>query len=85
MKRLLILPFMFLAAAAGAQVIYATTKVKLPEGIIESSGLAIQNGNLITHNDGGSGPVIYRLNEKGVLIDSTYIKSTYNFDWEDIS
>lgn len=79
-----LLLFLF-SAFAQAQIIHALTKVKLPERIIESSGLAIQNGDLLTHNDGGSGPVIYRINKKGFLIDSTYIKSTYNFDWEDIS
>ena len=53
--------------------------------INETSGLEYFEGDLITHNDSGGDPDIYRFNTRGELLESITIDDVRNNDWEDIT
>jgi hypothetical protein len=38
-----------------------------------------------THNDGGSNPTLYKITEKGELLDSVFLSKIPNIDWEDLA
>ncbi|MFC6998556.1 NHL repeat-containing protein [Rufibacter roseus] len=64
-----------------------THLAKLPKPVVESSGLELaeQAGTYWTHNDAGNAPVLYKINEKGKLIDQITVPGTQNNDWEDLA
>lgn len=52
----------------------------------ETSGLAIVNGQLWTHNDSGNPPILYRINQQnGSIEQEVIIEGIKNIDWEDIA
>lgn len=60
----------------------------LPEGLGESSGLAIgrsASGVLWTHNDSGDDPVVYAVTPEGRLAAKVRVQAAENRDWEDIA
>ncbi len=71
--------------------IYAPTTVevsesyKLPDGLSETSGLIIWNGNLLTQNDSND-THLYAINSlNGTLQDTYDLPNTKNKDWEEIT
>ncbi len=71
---------------------YRKIRIRLKNGhhlspaIVESSGLLWLNGNLVTHNDGGHGPVLYFLRpETGEILRQVIISGATNTDWEAIT
>ena len=70
------------------QTIYAQQLLKdfkLPKIINETSGLEIWENQFLTHNDSGDGPNIYFLNRSGELLQTKFISSAKNTDWEDLA
>ena len=63
-------------------VVYET---QLPEKIEETSGIEFFKNDLLTHNDSGGKPNLYRLTEQGDLINKYLIEGAENNDWEDIA
>ncbi|MCX2738848.1 hypothetical protein [Pontibacter anaerobius] len=58
---------------------------KLPNEVSESSGVAVMaKGEYLTHNDAGNGPHLYKLDEKGKLLETIKLKLP-NVDWEDLA
>ncbi len=74
----LILPFL-----GFSQISYTT--IDLGKDLIETSGLEVYGGNLITHNDSGDKPKLYIFNPRGKLIKSVRFNDIKNKDWEDIA
>lgn len=59
---------------------------KLHPVIDESSGLIkAENGTFWTHNDSGGEPALYRVNEKGELLETRVFPMLKNHDWEEIT
>lgn len=61
---------------------------RLPEGIRESSGLAVSRRDpaiFWTHGDGGDEPVLHAISEDGRLRGSVRIAGVKNVDWEDVT
>ncbi len=58
----------------------------LPGEISESSGIVALYGQnqYLTHNDAGGKPYLYKLNEKGALIETIKLQLP-NVDWEDLA
>lgn len=55
----------------------------LPAEIKESSGLAMRNGRLWTHNDSGNAATLFELTEAGDAIQRTvHVQNAVNVDWE---
>ena len=63
-------------------VVYET---QLPEKIEETSGIEFFKNDLLTHNDSGGKPNLYRFTEQGDLINKYRIAGAENNDWEDIA
>lgn len=63
-------------------VVYET---QLPEKIEETSGIEFFKNDLLTHNDSGGKPNLYRFTEQGDLINKYLIEGAENNDWEDIA
>ena len=63
-------------------VVYET---QLPKKIEETSGTEFFKNDLLTHNDSGGKPNLYRFTEQGDLINKYLIESAENNDWEDIA
>jgi len=63
-------------------VVYET---QLPEKIEETSGIEFFKNDLLTHNDSGGKPNLYRFTEQGDLINKYRIEGAENNDWEDIA
>lgn len=60
-----------------------TLLAKLPAEVDESSGLAMRDGRLWTHNDSGHAATLYQLSEAGDAISRrVHIKNAANYDWE---
>lgn len=54
--------------------------------INESSGLVmLADGSLLTHNDSGDGPVLYRISESGVLLQAIELDGAVAVDWESLT
>lgn len=55
----------------------------LPAEIKESSGLAMRNGHLWTHNDSGNAATLFELSAAGDAIQRTvHLQNAVNVDWE---
>jgi hypothetical protein len=57
-------------------------------GVVESSGLVLSRsraGVLWTHNDSGSAPWVYGIDEQGHAIQETLVEGADAVDWEDIA
>ena len=63
-------------------VVYET---QLPKKIEETSGIEFFKNDLLTHNDSGGKPNLYRFTEQGDLINKYLIEGAENNDWEDIA
>lgn len=63
-------------------VVYET---QLPKKIEETSGIEFFKNDLLTHNDSGGKPNLYRFTEHGDLINKYLIEGAENNDWEDIA
>ncbi len=63
-------------------VVYET---QLPKKIEETSGIEFFKNDLLTHNDSGGKPNLYRFTEQGDLINKYRIEGAENNDWEDIA
>lgn len=58
----------------------------LDDSIRESSGLAIVNGKLYTHNDSGGGNNLYEINAStGKVLRTITVNGAKNVDWEDLA
>lgn len=58
---------------------------KLPESVIETSGLIFHDGTYWTHNDSFNESAIYRLNSRsGSVMQKVAIEGLVNYDWEEI-
>ncbi|KPM33771.1 secreted protein with Por secretion system C-terminal sorting domain [Croceitalea dokdonensis DOKDO 023] len=58
----------------------------LPQSLMETSGLLVYNGKLITHNDSGNLPELYELDTLTLAITRTVrITNHSNKDWEDLA
>ncbi len=58
------------------------------DAVRESSGLACPrdaNGFFWTHNDGGNGAWLYRLDREGTVIEQLEVNGSENVDWEDLA
>ena len=66
---------------------YKIQKIGKLNSIIDESSGIIQAGNQTfwTHNDSGGEPALYRINEKGELLESKTFPTLKNHDWEDIT
>ncbi|KJG36014.1 hypothetical protein UA32_17705 [Photobacterium angustum] len=61
-------------------------QANLPEVLNESSGLAIINGHVWSHNDSGSRNQIYKLSSNFQTVTKTVtVKRSKNYDWEDLA
>lgn len=57
----------------------------LPQVLEETSGLAVLNDTLWTHNDSGDQPILYAISTKGALLAKKKLDAHVNIDWEDIT
>lgn len=58
----------------------------LPDAVMETSGLVLLNGNLITHNDSGNSAVLFELDTTSLSVARTVtIDNAVNTDWEDLA
>ena len=61
-------------------------RFKLPNELVEVSGLYIENSNSFWwHNDSGSRPQLFQTNAKGKLINTISFDNIKNTDWEDLT
>lgn len=68
-----------------SQSLPTTTLAPLPTLVNESSGLALIDGRLITHNDSDNEPVLYELDTtNGTILRTVWINAP-NIDWEDLT
>lgn len=59
---------------------------ELSESVKETSGLALINGFLVTHNDRGHGPILYTLdNTSGSIVNTINVNTSFSVDWEDLA
>ncbi len=58
----------------------------LPSQVKESSGIEAlpQQGQYVTHNDAGNKPYLYKIDEKGKLLETIKLQLP-NVDWEDLA
>ncbi|GGK58050.1 hypothetical protein ACD591_15765 [Rufibacter glacialis] len=76
------------AAPAFAPAANTLTRLaKLPSAVVESSGLELADEphTYWTHNDAGNAPVLYKINEKGKLLQEIAVPGATNIDWEDLA
>jgi hypothetical protein len=60
--------------------------IPLPDNITESSGLALHNSLIITHNDKGNSADIFGINpDNGALIQTITLPQNTQNDWEDMA
>ncbi|HLP11022.1 MAG TPA: hypothetical protein VK177_03760 [Flavobacteriales bacterium] len=68
-----------------AQVIYPYRTCTSPKELVEFSGIAKLDKNLLVGiNDGGNSPTIYFIDTSGTLLRKRTFKTIKNIDWEDI-
>jgi hypothetical protein len=61
-------------------------KSRLPDDVVESSGLQFTGGSLWTFNDSGNAPVLFRVDTTdGHVVQQVRISNFDNVDWEDIA
>lgn len=61
------------------------SKVRIPACVRESSGLVALGDTLLSINDSGGLPYIYRFRNDGQLIDSVLVEGATNNDWEEMA
>lgn len=84
MKNILSLMLLFFCSSYLGQNLRVITN--LPDFIKETSGIIATSDNGIwTHNDSGDGPIIYKIDTNGNLIDSIYLTGVSAVDFEDIT
>lgn len=71
----------------GVPTALAPTEIaELPNSQSEISGLAIVNGRLFSHNDGGNSNELFELNATtGEVIRTIKVSNATNVDWEDLA
>lgn len=67
-----------------AQKISLTEVCKLDKSLHETSGVAVINGKIWSHNDSWGEPVLYGFDNTGKVSDIIYV-SGKNKDWEDLA
>ena len=73
------------APGATAELVKETVGSLDPE-VRESSGLAIVEGRLYTHNDSGGAPLLYEINaSSGETLRTITVNNATNVDWEDLA
>jgi hypothetical protein len=81
-----IIPFLVLLSINLVVAQKLKTIGKLPESIMETSGIEThRDGHLWTFNDSGGEPEIYLVSTSGTLMRTIYIEGAWNRDWEDIT
>ena len=59
---------------------------QLDPNILESSGLVmLADGSLLTLNDSGDGPVLYRVSQTGALLQTIELGGAVAVDWESLA
>ena len=67
------------------QSITPTTVVDLSQDVVETSGMILLNGRLVTHNDSGDGPFLYEIDStNGQVSRTVFVGNVGQSDWEDI-
>ncbi len=80
---LILISFLFLARGFGEDVPMLTS---LDSKVNESSGLALVDNQLITHNDSDEEPELYEISpETGEVKRTVVVGNVKNHDWEDIT
>lgn len=83
--RLFLISFL-LPEAMTAQSLNAQLSTFLDASVNESSGLAIVDGALFTHNDSGGEPILYEIdNTDGHIVREVYVSNAQNVDWEELA
>ena len=70
---------------ARSQKIVLKKIADLPEKLYETSGIAVLDDKIITHNDGGNNPEIYIITKEGKIQKTIKIEDAKNNDWEDFA
>ncbi len=77
---------MLISTFAFSQKIKVKTLTRMPDALIETSGLTAGTDNSVwTHNDSGGEPLLYKVNSEGIITRSVYIEKAHNVDWEDLA
>jgi len=86
-NKFLLAGFILLAQNILAQTITLRTMVKLPNFLKETSGLETTESSEFfwTHNDGGDGPRLYKMDTLGNLIKTVMVSNVLNIDIEDVT
>lgn len=58
------------------------SKVILPKELNESSALVIYKDLFLTINDSDNEPIIFVFNKQGEITHQSYVKNSFNWDWE---
>ena len=82
------LPYILFSCAFGALLVscgssYPPRKFRLPQRLDEASGLVIDHGRMLWHNDSGDGPYLYTTNLAGELLAVDTLNAAA-VDYEDI-
>lgn len=86
LKPLYLLHLLALAIGAEAQTLTTTFIAQLPPVVNETSGLALLDGQLLTHNDSGNPPELYLISPaSGSLVRTISVTNAVNNDWEDLA
>ena len=85
MRRLTAFVILLLTTSTHAQVsIHWVTNLNAE--VKETSGLALINHTLLTHNDSGGKPALYEVDSvTGAIMRTVYVSNATNVDWEDLS
>ncbi len=84
MRNIFLIIFTFFISSVKAQTLI--NSIEISSDIEETSGLALVNNKLITHNDSGGKAELYEINPTTGNIDRTIqITNAINTDWEDIA
>lgn len=67
------------------QQVPETNTVVLPDKLDEISGLQMDGKYFYGFNDSGGAPELYKMNEKGNIIQTIRLKNATNVDWESIA
>ena len=86
MKLFFLIFFITLQLSLFSQKIKVKTLSLLPDTVWESSGLVAGTKQSVwTHNDSGGNPILYKINTKGEVLRTVFIKRIKNTDWEDLA
>ena len=85
LKILYIISFLLFSVLSWAQSDIVSIG-SLPPQVFESSGLLLDDGRLITHNDSGDAPVLYEIDTNTLeVVRTVTVTNVENIDWEDLA